>query len=232
MKILICSIVRDRLFSLPLWHRQINELIAANCKVQFHLSVAENNSTDGSKQFLRDAVWTGLHSYYYKLEDFPSPRYGSIKNEHRCELLAAQRNKAMLTPALQVVDKVLWIEPDIGYKFKEVSPLLYSEADVISGVTKQGACQHYDSWSCRRTPDDAEWFGPVPAQEIKLWTTWCQFCVLKAQPIREHLLSFSNKNPRTGHWDNDVCTIQEWFHLHKHHDVRLRGDIVVEHYTG
>jgi hypothetical protein len=236
MKVLICSIIRDRAFSLPLWHQQIKRLIDDNPDIEWHLSFVENSSIDTSRIFLVNASWAtcgrGPASYYYLTENLGTPRYGSVKDQHRCELLAAQRNKAMLVPALQVVDKVLWIEPDIKYDVDRVRSLLDSEADVISPNSIQGNCLHYDSWSTRRNQDEEEWTGPVPNEVIPMRTTWCQLCALNAHPIRRHNLRFDSINPRTLRWDNDVVSIIESMRMTGATDVRLDGTWAVEHFIG
>lgn len=230
MKILICSIIRDRAKTLPLWRDQINRLMAANPDIEWHLSSVENSSVDGSGALLRSFQWPGLASLYYLTEQLWTPQYGSIKNEHRCQLLAAQRNKAMHVPALQVVHKILWIEPDIRYDVDSVKPLLYSDADVISGISRQGPCQHYDTWSVRLTSADHD----TPADlhidgDLSVWTTWCQLCVLNAIPIRLHNIRFDSINPRTLHWDNDVISIQESMRSYGYGEIRLNPRIIVEH---
>ena len=53
MNILISSIVRNRINFLSKWAEQLNNLSELNQDINFYLSVYENDSIDGSKDFLK-----------------------------------------------------------------------------------------------------------------------------------------------------------------------------------
>ena len=51
MNILISSIIRNRITFLDQWAKQLNDLAELNQDINFYLSVYENDSVDGSKDF-------------------------------------------------------------------------------------------------------------------------------------------------------------------------------------
>lgn len=230
MKFVINTIVRNRRPHLESWRDQIFDLVDSSPGDSFDLVVVENNSIDGSKQFLGEMDTQRFANSVIKRENFPSPHYGSVKDKTRVEILATQRNKALdlSRPYLTDADKIIFIEPDIVYNPRELLPLLHSDADVISPRSTQAGCEQYDSWSVRRTPDERDCYEII-RDEKQVYATWCQFCVCNAQPIVDHCIRFSGFNHRLRTWDNDVACFVEEFHRFGHHDIRINGRITVDH---
>lgn len=228
MRILISSIIRERIKTLPTWREQILRLAELNPTIEFSLSVAENGSRDGSKDFIRQADFGKLKSYIHIEEDLGTPYYGSVKNEERVKILAIQRNKTIDQVDLTQFDKILFLEPDIIYNPEQVSLLFYSDADMISPRSTQGACQMYDSWSVRRTDKETDCYEII-TDERTVYATWCQFCIVKAKPFIDHNIRFSGFNDRMGHYDNDVTAISEGLHEYGYHNIKINGAITVEH---
>ena len=232
-KILISTIVRQRIKTLPLWFDQIMGLIELNKSIDFSISVAENCSTDGSKEFLLDAIKkfsdAGVATYSL-FEDLGTPYYGSIKSGPRTLLLAAQRNKTLNCPAFDTADKLCFVEPDIRYEPKEMSSLFSSKADLISARSTLPGIPLYDTWATRLDYSQEEWAGAVPtAKPLRVWSTFNCFAVARAEPFQEHLIRFDGVNPRTGKPDCDTVSVCEALHKHNCHEIYLHGGITVEH---
>lgn len=234
-KLLISTIVRQRRKTLPLWRDQILALIRHNPRVEFAISIAENCSTDGSQEFLVEAINTfkalGVETHYLS-ENLGTPYFGSVKNAHRTELLAAQRNKTLDCPAFATADKLVFIEPDIRFDAKQVSTLLFDKADLISARSTQAGCALYDTWATRLDATQTEWAGSnIPTDRTQVWSTFNCFVVAKAEPFQTHLIRFSGVNPRTGMADCDTVSICEELHKHDCNEVYIHGGITVEHFS-
>ena len=92
---MICSIVRDRIDSLPTWWKQIKSLIDFNPELEFEVSVYENDSIDGSDAWLHDIVEFEDSSvpFHLSTERLRTAYFGSIVSGERVENLAFARNQ-------------------------------------------------------------------------------------------------------------------------------------------
>ena len=116
MRVLICTIVRNRAEYLKTWHGQL-ELFSKDALergITFTLSIYENDSVDDSAKILKDFDYSFAENCYLISENIKTKFYGSVKHGERVRLLADARNKCLdQVPALSTFDKVVFIEPDI-----------------------------------------------------------------------------------------------------------------------
>lgn len=186
MNVLISTIVRNRIRTLPLWRDQIIELVRLNPDIEFHLSVAENDSTDGSKQFLKNSDFFMFKSVHLQEETLRTQQYGSVKDATRVKQLATARNKTLDCQAFKLADKVAVIEPDIRYNPGEMRTLLLSNHDIISVRSTWKNVPLYDAWATRKTKEDKKWNQNITLEnQIDVWSTFSCFCVYRADVMRK-----------------------------------------------
>lgn len=221
MRILISTIIRNRGIHIPTWCEQLIALTKHNKQHKFDLFVFENDSTDNTKQALR-LIEKRLNPYFNVLlidiEDCGWPYFGSIKAEERVRYLAKARNhtldKANELVGLEHYDRIICIEPDVTYSIAEVSKIIDTDHDIVSGYSVlppgHGVKDWiYDSWATRANKEDTEYFGPKISElpvYIPLASTFNCFCVYKAAPFADGL-RFSDINPFTNQWDCDTTNI-------------------------
>lgn len=221
MRCLISTIIRNRGAHLPTWSNQLIHLVKANPQIKFSLSVFENDSKDNTKQALK-FIQKNFQSHFEHIKlstlDLNWPYFGSIKGEDRVKYLAEARNKTLdqmdaICP-LTSFDKVISVEPDVVYSPIDISKLLYSNLDIVSGYSTSRAGEGvpnwiYDTWATRLTLDDLEYMGPAISDLpdlLPVASTFNCFCVYNAQPFADGM-RFSGINPRTNHWDCDTANI-------------------------
>jgi len=221
MRILICSIIRNREPFLFGWKDQILCLKDENPGITFDLSVFENDSNDGTVEHLKEIepeLKDELNNVWLQSLQKGWPYFGSIRAEKRVEYLAKARNecleKANAEVGLEHYDKVLFIEPDIDYNPEQVSQLFWVDDDISSpySVHPLHVQTHhwiYDSWATRIEPEDDIFKGPrifdMP-DRLSVAATFNCFCVYRAKPFAEGA-RFSGINPLTDSWDCDTSNI-------------------------
>lgn len=221
MRFLISTIIRNRGIHVPTWADQLIQLTQNNRDAKFDLFLFENDSTDNTKQAL-NLTKKRLAPYFqninFDIQDCGWPYFNSIKAEERVRYLAMARNrtieKAHDLIGLDQYYKIICIEPDAVYHAKDISRLLYTDLDIVSGYSflpnGQGVKDWiYDSWATRVNADDSEYHGPVISELPELLpvaSTFNCFCVYKPVPFIEGI-RFSDINPRTNEWDCDTANI-------------------------
>ena len=217
MRILICSIIRNRRPYLFNWKDLILCLADENPDIFFDLSVYENDSTDGTAEYLH-SILPELQKELYQVsitcEKNDKPYFPSVKDEDRVTLLAEARNRTLDQMDLDVYDKIVFIEPDVDYDPDLISELFYMTSDICSPYSLQPENYPsfpwiYDCWATRVKMTDDEFTGPnlyemPPCLEVD--STFNCFCVYKAKPFQEGA-RFSGINPTTGTWDCDTTNI-------------------------
>ena len=154
MQILISTIIRDRVHYLPLWLEQLNKLVELNPRHNFSISVYENDSMDGSTRFLETADFSKFKEAIITSEILGTRKFGSVKIAERMVNLANARNKTLDQIDLTKFDKIISIEPDIQYEPSEVSKLLDTDWDCITGRSTLPGIYVYDSYGTRTTDQD------------------------------------------------------------------------------
>lgn len=221
MRILICSIIRNREPFLFGWKDQILCLKDENPGITFDLSVFENDSTDGTVEYLQEIeteLKEELNEVWIQTCKKDWPYFGSIRAEDRVKYLAMARNecleKAEQKVGLQYYNKVVFIEPDIDYDPEQISQLFWVDDDIASpySVHPMNVQSHrwiYDSWATRINPEDDIFKGPrifeMPPR-LDVASTFNCFCVYRAKPFAEGA-RFSGVNPFTDSWDCDTTNI-------------------------
>ena len=221
MRFLISTIIRNRGIHIPTWCDQLIALSKRNKQHTFDLYVFENDSTDNTKQVL-NLVQKKLKPYFnvlsIEIEDCDWPYFGSIKAEERVRYLAKARNrtldKANELVGLEEYGKVVCIEPDVSFDPAEVSSLLHTPHQIVSGYSVLPSGYGvpnwiYDSWATRINQEDPEYLGPKISDlpfHLKLSSTFNCFCVYDAKPFMTGL-RFSDINPLTNQWDCDTTNI-------------------------
>ena len=217
MRILICSIIRNREPFLFGWKDLILCLKDENPEVTFDLSVYENDSTDGTQEYLSNItpeLEDELNVVRITCTEEYSPYFGSVRDEDRVTLLAGARNRTLDQMDLSPYDKVIFLEPDINFDPAELSQLLYTDDDICSPyslhpIEFQNHRWIYDSWATRLDITDDIFRGPrifeMP-DSLDVQSTFNCFCVYNAKPFKEGA-RFSAINPMTKHWDCDTTNI-------------------------
>lgn len=236
MKILISTIVRNRINTLSIWKKQIIELSMLMPEHEFHISVYENDSVDGSKQWLKDCIFPEklIKTYVFNEETLNTVQYGSIKNNERVHLLAKARNKSIFqSQAYTDCEKIICIEPDIFYNPQEMIALINSSYDIISPCSindlNNSEYHMYDRWGTRNIPEKDGWTDDIVLKGIiPVWTTFNCFCVYKSEPIRKGAV-FDGFNTRLNIDDCDTAVICEKFRELGYQNIVLNADIKVYH---
>ena len=98
MRVLICSIIRNREPFLFGWKDQILCLKDENPGITFDLSVFENDSTDGSVEYLQSIepeLKEELNNVWIQCIKKDWPYFGSVRAEDRVKYLAEARNECL-----------------------------------------------------------------------------------------------------------------------------------------
>ncbi len=221
MKVLICSIMRNSAKVLDRYLRQIHtamDLLAGE-KVEWYISIYENDSTDGTKEKLNTMDLSRFVDSSILTEDIGTTHYSSIVNEDRVRNLSIARNKALTAKDMFLeMDYVLWIEPDLFYAPGLIPSILryrdrgIDEIDVFSGINiPSGETRAYDTWATRRTPHEEwgdrfdNWFDQPIA---RFYSTFNGVCLYNARPFKEGV-RFGYINERLGKFDCDTVVVCE-----------------------
>lgn len=217
MRVLICSIIRNREPFLFGWKDQILCLKDENPGINFDLSVFENDSTDGTQEYLakiEPELGSELNKVWIHCSKKDWPYFGSVREQDRVKYLAEARNQCLEQVDLKVYDKVVFIEPDVDYDPEKISQLFWVDDDIASpySVHPLNVQSHrwiYDSWATRLSVEDDIFKGPrifeMPSR-LDVVSTFNCFCVYYAKPFIEGA-RFSGINPLTMEWDCDTTNI-------------------------
>lgn len=236
MNILICTIVRDRVNKLDQWLQQLTSLVEQNKNHCFDLSLYENDSVDGTKDWIEQnsLLLKVFNKAWVKTENLGTKKFGSIANEDRVKLLADARNKCMEIVTIEDYDYVLWIESDVQYNPKDVKILLDNckNWDILSGVSWHGGYRIYDTWATRLT-DNEEWWSGAGKEEklsdedgiIRLASTFNCVCLYRAEAFET--CKFSGYSEKIKKFDCDTAVICENFRNHGYNRIGMNMRIKV-----
>ena len=157
-RLLVCTIVRDALPHLDTWWHQLAELtklVAGEYDVT--LSVAENDSVDGSAGWLRlqydrwgdwHANWGPLlDGFHLSTQTLGTQRYPSIWSVDRLRNLATARQQCLdQVPDLAAFDKVAYVEVDCTWDARWCQELVLARHPLAAGL---GEPDIYSGWSLR-----------------------------------------------------------------------------------
>ena len=188
MNILVCSIIRDRQPCLRYWKSQLQRLIAWYPDWSFDLAVYENDSKDGSDEYVKTLEIPEFGNIYAKSEVLGWKYFGSVQGEERVANLAKARNTAMsLPPSLDKYDHIIWVEPDIIYTKESATRIIDAHVDSKAHITSgyswhQGPGIIYDTWATRPHP----YYPHHPYQKgfIPVLATWNCFVIYDAAGFR------------------------------------------------
>jgi hypothetical protein len=223
MDVLICSIFRNSSPIIDRYWRQIHDTMAnpMNAGVRWHISLYENDSTDGTKERLRGLDMSRFAEHSLITEDLNTKHYGSVVDEDRVRNLANARNRAITAKDLhQRADMILWIESDVIYGKDHIgimlmrSMLLPRGFHVYSGIMMdQSQGTMYDTWATRR--DAIEESGDLMLSHVwkpmdRFWSTFNGICFYSPIPFRKGV-RFGWYNERLGKFDCDTAVVCENF---------------------
>ncbi|QDP62758.1 MAG: putative cryptococcal mannosyltransferase 1 [Prokaryotic dsDNA virus sp.] len=213
MRVLICSIIRNRKEFLFNWKDLILCLADENPEITFDLSVYENDSTDGTQEYLKQLLpelRKELNEVVITMGHEQTPYFPSVKDEQRCHQLATARNQCLEQVLLEEYDKVIFFEPDIDFEPEDFSVLLNTDDDICSPYSLLPSRDWiYDCWATRISFKDQEFTGPIYDEmpnRLDVVSTFNCFCVYNAKPFIEGA-RFSGINPITKSWDCDTTAI-------------------------
>ncbi len=164
-RLLICTIARDCESHLQDWWHNLaclSEILIEQGYVA-ELSVAENDSKDGTAQWLRTRHenWHGAPCPHLKAEAFHlstetlgTQRYGSVWSLDRLKNLANARQKCLdQVGGLDRFDKVAYVEVDCTYSPEWCAELILARHPLAAGL---GEPDIYSGWSLRTEANPKE----------------------------------------------------------------------------
>ena len=239
MNILISSIVRNEAQFLHRWYAQLKSLVEGCPDIGFHLSVFENDSTDGSNKLLGLFDFSFFKSYQVTSARMNLPYFVGGKHPTRTELLAYCRNRTIYNFAyLQEMDFVLVVEPDTEFDFATIEKIVNHQKhygqkfDVFSGKSVHpGTRNIYDSWGTRKTDHQTDWLD-ADGQEgglEKMWSTFNCVVIYNAEAIKQNC-NFGGINPRSGQADCDTVVICERFRAAGFTNIAWDTNLMVQHH--
>lgn len=143
MHILICSILRDNAKNMGKFFNQINDFVLSlSNKHTFSISLYENDSTDGTQEFLKSYNYSIFKDYSVTCETLGLKKFGSVVSEERIANLARARNLAIEAKDMyKDADYIFFLDSDITFESNFVPTLLdftsvgLKEPDMYSGVS-------------------------------------------------------------------------------------------------
>lgn len=174
-QLLVCTIMRNQHANVERWWDLLGELAryVRRDGWDVQLSVAENDSTDGTAEWLRERHQCTGADWYLSTETLGTQQYGSVWSVDRLRNLAAARQKCLdqAGAALLKADKVAYIEPDVTYdphwcrelilarhpRAAGFEPDIYSGWSLRSETNPKESVFLYDVCATRAGPEDRVW---------------------------------------------------------------------------
>jgi len=168
--ILVCTIIRNQINNLDRWWHQLHELVAHCPEYNFTFSIFENDSTDGTKEWLVKNL-SNQENVVFSSVDIGTRQYGSVWSVDRIKNLAHYRQKCLNQVNINIFNKVAYIEPDIEYDAKWCSELINArhpaQLGIVPDIYSAWALRSlnnpkestflYDTCATRQTKDDLVW---------------------------------------------------------------------------
>lgn len=175
-KVLICSIIRNQAQNLNTWFSQLKNLVEnISNEYECYLSVFENDSTDNTQDFLKQADFSFLMGTIIDNAILNTQQYESIWSVDRIKNLAFYRQSCIDSGFRKwsqiYFDKICFIEPDIKYNsswLKElilakhpeslgINPDVYSGWSLRSYKNPKESMYLYDTCAVRQSENDIYW---------------------------------------------------------------------------
>lgn len=242
MKILICSILRNRVHFMRRFYFLLNHLVALDKKNEYSISIFENDSQDGTDQWLRALDWSFFNKTYISSKKLSLP-FLSDSQEHaasmdRVKILSLVRNECInqVGQDLDKYDKILFLEAECLFYPKDIINLIslskdtdiYSPKSVMEKTHMLG-----DSWATRISSDDKSFVDEkglinVPNDYLPMWSTYSYLCIYDMAPILAGA-RFGFLNKRFNIPDCDTSVICENFREKDFNKIFMNTNILVSH---
>jgi hypothetical protein len=199
LKVAFVAICRNAMPFLPFTLDMVRR--AGECFADYACFVFENDSTDGTKDFLSQS------DVYYTMQDNGRPHLNSTKHESRTVALAEYRNKCRrwVDSRSEGFDYVVVFDTDpwggfsVGGIMNTIGRMESREHAATSAMASYSWCEwgppvwsrptlcHYDGWACRWTwwkeRHDMLWFHlwhpPVGSPPVKMNSAFGQLAVYR-----------------------------------------------------
>lgn len=240
MKVLLCTIIRNREKYLDRWYKQIMDIKDSMPHIEFGLSVFENDSQDNTKSMLRSYDFSMFNDVTISTAKYNIPFFIGGKSGDRVNLLAYFRNRCISqTPFLNAYDYVCFIEPDVAFSNETAMKIIDHEKyygrkfDVFSGKSVHpGTDRIYDSWGSRVNINRTDWVDAEDEQIKGLheaYSTFNCFVMYNNKYFTTNQVWFAGFNPRTKQSDCDTVNICEAFRLAGFNEIYFDASLLVEH---
>lgn len=220
--ILICTIARNVGNKIPRYEAQLKDLIKEfGNEYNFKISIYENDSTDNTKELLKNIDYSIFQDYSLQIEDIRTNYIGSVVSEERVMNLAKARNKAIFAKNSELLlwsDYILFVESDIAFNPKDYRPILdfksygLDDIDILSGVSVADGNRVYDTWATRQ--NSSQTWGSIyndPSKPIMpYYSTFNCVCLYKAEPFKQGV-EFHWFNKTINNFDCDTVVICDEF---------------------
>ncbi len=235
-KVLISTIVRNRAAKLPKYFEQIKNFVEKlSDNFEFSITIYENDSTDSSKEILKNYDYSHFKESFIKTENINTQYFGSVVDAQRVINYANARNKTLEGIDIENYDWLLIIEPDIVYDFNTAKRIITRcdinfKPDIYSGILVMNRVA-YDKWATRRTQNE-QWgdvfmdFKQNPVREF--WATANGICLYSMEPFKKGL-KFNAFNKRFNKYDCDTAVLCEDFRELGYNKVFINQSIFPTH---
>lgn len=240
MKVLLCTIIRNREKYLDRWYNQIVRIKNSMPHIEFGISVFENDSEDNSKKLLSSYDFSMFNDATISMAKYNMPYFIGGKIPNRVALLAYFRNRCISqTPFLNSYDYICFIEPDVEFSEETARKIIDHEKyygrkfDIFSGKSVHpGTDRIYDSWGSRVNINRTDWVD-AEDEQIKglheMHSTFNCFVMYNNKYFLNHQPWFSGSNPRTNWPDCDTVNICEAFRIAGMDQIFFDASLLVAH---
>lgn len=211
LKILFCSLIRDKAEFIDDWHSRIRSIKSQRPNWTFNISLYENDSEDGSKEKLDNLDWS--FADWFKLSSEKNKKEYLIGLERkRIERLSAYRNLCIYQFGdLDSIDRIIMNDVDCSYDPEHAVEIIEKSLgwDAFSFASRDTGTgdEFYDRWATRRTPVD-KWWDNKPYNkkgDNQTWTTGNGFVSYNPEAFKMGAtFGYINKRLKTHDSENAV----------------------------
>lgn len=244
MNILVCSILRNRAFFIRRFYFLLNHLVRLDKNNSYSISIFENDSMDGTSQWIKAMDWSFFNKQYIKTTNLNLPFLSDsdqyAQSVDRVRILSWVRNQCIdqVGDDLIKYDKILFLEAECLYYPKDIVKLInmskethiYSPKSIMEKPEMLG-----DSWATRinskdRTYEELKNIKVIdtPNDYLPLWSTYSYLCIYDIIPILNGI-KFGFFNKRLNIPDCDTAVICENFRDKGYEKIFMNTNILVSH---